>query len=290
MTKALVSILFALLCYSTAVAQIREVSELNARVSDKSEVTWLGLAKRVFPDAENSALFAVAHRSIALRNLFDKCAPEEYSGEMELRFARAMTVKADGRDYLLVLWNVGPGGDGAPEFQWGETNVLALYENEGPMRLLDAAEVQQDRFASFWDEKPLVQINGGQSAFWIINHHFNSTENFRIYSLLSVADNKLQIVYDEIPGLTDNKWCENGYTETLDFSTSPPRRSADRLLSVRVKIMNWSSDPECEAGKGRRARVYTYLLKWEPKSRRYIAQIDPGRSIARVHKMLGIGG
>src|SRR3954471_5493118 len=115
MTKAIVSICLALLFCATAFTQVREISELSGKVKDRSELTWLDLAKRVFPDAEDAGLIATAHRSIRLRSLFDKCAPEDYSGEMELRFARAMTVKAEGRDYLLVLWNVGSGGDGAPE-------------------------------------------------------------------------------------------------------------------------------------------------------------------------------
>src|SRR5205823_354099 len=136
----------------------------------------LELIRLILPDAvEDDAGNTTARKTITLRDLFDNSAPGDYEGRIKLDSFLTLPTQNGARQDLFLLLKLTSEDD---LFTWGELNVLALVRRAPRPRLLDAAEIQADRFAELWSEHNTLAIGPRQEALVIANSHFNSSQGY----------------------------------------------------------------------------------------------------------------
>jgi hypothetical protein len=277
-------LLFAslLLLFAAAPANAQNsAGNLSAPVEPGARVTNLDLIRMVLPDVvEDEHDNIVAHKTTDLRNLLDKTdKPGSYEGEIKLdSFVNVPLSDGAHKDlcYLLSLSSL----NGDDLFTWGDDHVLALFRLEPRPRLLDAAEVQGDRFAEL---SSIIDIGPHKRALIIANSHFNSSEGFLQLAVISATQDKLTIIYS-YGGVEHTNACGYNFTMTPDITPSKQGRAAHYPLRLRVKLELMADDEGCEHRRRTRnlTRYYQAPLIWQPAKRRYV---ERGRGLAVVDKL-----
>jgi hypothetical protein len=253
--------------------KVTSAQDLGARVGG-TKTTYMDLVRQVFPDAELNAGGAAARKSVALRHLFGDYPLRTHEGEMSVYSMQSLSVRSTGRGLLVLLIGVTGQGESSGMFDWGEMSVLALFDlSRGRARLLDAADVQRDRFATLREERPLVRLSPRQDAFWLVNHHHNSSENFQQLALVSVDGDRLRTFYD-LPPLGDSRVCGMARTERLRDTTLPGAGGNFRKILLTIDSRGTVVREDCGDRVRRRGyrRVRRYVLAWDARRRRYVAQ------------------
>ena len=252
-------------------AQRQASNDLNAPVEPGAKATDLDLIRMVLPDAvENDEGAAVAHKTIDLRDLFDHDEPGAYEADIKLESFVKLSLR-DGvhKDWCYLL-NLNSAGDDSP-FTWGETHVLALFRLDPQPRLLDAAEVQADRFAELWSEHSVLEIGPQRDALIIANSHFNSSEGFLQLGVIAPEQDKLADIYD-YGGVEHSNACGYNFAMSPTFTTIKQGRATHYPLRLRVKVELMADDEACEHRRRRRnvTRYYQAPLVWQAKQHKYV--------------------
>ena len=254
-------------------AQQQASNDLDAPVAPTAKATNLDLIRMVLPDAvENDAGDAVAHKTIDLRDLFENSEPGAYEGDIKLEEFVKLKLHNGAHDDWFYLLNLNSTGENNP-FTWGELHVVALFRLEPRPYLLDAAEVQADRFAELWGERSTLEIGPHKEALIIANSHFNSSEGYLQLTVISAEQDKLTAVYDQAQIVRSNA-CGYNFELTHDITPSKQGRGTHYPLRLRVKLELMADDPSCEHRRRRRAvtRFYQAPLVWQPKQRQYVVR------------------
>jgi hypothetical protein len=272
--------LSALMLASASLAQAQVSSVQNYGDIVQGGVTYLDLIRRIFPDAEmNERRNATARTTIPLNHLSGDYAGQAFSGEMELSGVDSLWLRSGNRKQLLLM--IHAAGRGEQLFDWGEISVLALYQLEPSVKLLDAAEVQTDRITFFWskDEREMTfPISAQGNAVIIANHHFNSSQGYLNLTLVSTENNRLENIF-EFPILLNEKACGDTFDQTPTISVMKNAKSRAHFnLAVEVKVVKQPDDEGCEKRTG---GYYKSLLVWNASKRRYESM---GNALARLEK------
>jgi hypothetical protein len=268
----------------------REVSvdRFDAPVATNSRLTYLDLIRKVFPDvqAEGDQVGAQAGKTIALRHLFGDYRERIFEGEMNINSTSVLRIRNSGEEQLLLLLNVS--GADAALFQWGGMSVLALFSIERGVTLLDAVDVQADRFTFFAERQAVLGIHPRHDAVLLVNHHFNSGDSYLAYSLVSVVNNRLKDVFAEMPLLVGDNHCGTNFTETPHFKVLRDSRSGYRRLRLSIKLLKKADDANCERRTKGYTKYFNYTLVWQPSLKRYVAGESATKRLRRADKALGL--
>lgn len=275
------SLLALALCPSSP-AQVAQVEDLTERVRPGSKTTYLDLLLKVFPGLRApDGTMPGAGRSVPLSHLFGDYRGVVFEGLLPVHRVERLWIRSGGRRRLLLLAHVG-----APDV--GEARdlaVLALFALEPDARLLDAKDVQSDRFAGFWDAQPRVRLAPGDEAVVIANSHHNSSQNYLGLTLVAPDRDRLRILYD-LPTLLDLNDCDGRLTQTARLTPlrRPARTRPDILVQVRVR--KTAPDPACDPPRRARpyVRHYRARLVWNDAERKYAARGDALTRLSRFNE------
>jgi hypothetical protein len=249
-------------------AQVREITDLNQKVIAGRSVSYLQLIKKVFPKIEvpgSGIGIGSPQSTIPLRGIDGDYRDTSFDGEMDIQRCAEVQVARGGKRDTLLLINVTGRGD---EFPWGGISVLALFQLSPEPRLIDAVDVQADRFTGFWESTPVVKIAADADAVVIDNSHFNSSQGYRILSLIAPVKERLKVIYN-MPTLLNMNVCGGNFDETPTLSTAKTGRNGYRIINVGV-LFNKKPDPEgCEKQTRPYRKQYSTTLTWDARKQQY---------------------
>lgn len=255
----------AIVLFSFAVqGQIKPktIEDFQVVIKKGSPTTYSDLIDLVFPETGDDT-----RKSVPLNNIFGDYKDQIYEGKLEVSYAQAVWVSNNGVKQLLLLMDL---MNERELFTWGEMNVLALFDVRGKPKLVNAVDVQADRFAFFSEQQPILNINAKTDAFLIANHHFNAGEGFVNLTLLSMVNNHFKIILDDIPTLMNENHCGANYDEKAFLTLVPNPRSTYRNITVNLKHARHPDEPECERKRRGYTKNYWYRFTWNNKRAEYV--------------------
>ncbi len=195
-------------------------------------------------------------------------------------------IRNGDEEQVLLLLDVS--GEDSSLFQWGGMSVLALFSIERGVRLLDAVDVQADRFTFFAEKQTVLRIHPQQDAVLIVNHHFNSGDSYLAYSLLSVVNDHLKDVFAEMPLLVGDNHCGTNFTETPHFKVLRNRGSGYRQLRLSIRLQKEADKTDCERRTKGYTKYFNYSLVWQPSRQSYAADERATERLRKADKALGL--
>lgn len=268
--NSLICAILFLTGFSTAFAQITTVKNYKDSIGNNTEITYADLLKTIFPDvivSENSK--AVAQTSVPLNHLFGDYKAKVFEEEIKINEIKNLNAKLASKNQILLLVSVK--SENEDSISAGEMSVLALFETKPAVKLLDAADVQTDRFTEIWEKQTQISISSKEIAFVLVNSHNNSTQGYSSISLITVINDKLKSVFD-FPTLLSSNECGNAFTETPKISVlKTARKNAYFNVSVEVKFVKESGGVDCEKQTKGYTRYYRSVLVWNAAKREYNA-------------------
>lgn len=243
----------------------RRVEDLGAAVAEGAGVTYLELLREVFPGALGGEKFRPS-RAVRLRNLERPREVTARAGAIEILTVESLWFVHAGEHHLaLVVGARHESAGGGDEFK-----ALAVFAPQTPTPLVDAVEIDFDRFVGFWDESPLLPIRQGETAFWLRASHHNSSEGFHSYHLTELRAGRLRPALSRPFGFTDVKLCGSETSETLKVVRERGAFAGRRVFDLRVRTETKPTG-DCEGGRPaqRRVAVQTYRLRWDARRQVY---------------------
>jgi len=142
------------------------------------------------------------------RNLAQKAAPQPLPEQLAIPAFEAVALKAPGQDWVALLVDFGAQITGSDGYA-----VLALFDMQGAPRLLDAANVAEDKRTDF-DVPARIALGDGADILVVDSEHSISNKNYSMRTLFSIRGGKFSTV-DRVETYSD-KGC--GFTrEQLPF-------------------------------------------------------------------------
>jgi hypothetical protein len=270
--RTLVRLVFALplaLCLPASVhAQEVAVPRLGDPVPGVNGLTYLDLARQLVPDIARAGDSYVGHKIADLRHI----GGDEWAGEppetIEMTDVAVLPVRSDGKDRLLLLFDLGDPGDVV-----GDDAVLALFNVAGPPTLVDAAEVGYDVHNGF-DAPPRLSLGEGKDLVFTRSSHFNSNQAYVTTALILIRNDSLQLV-DSIFTFHDRA-CSYVRDEVLDVRAGDRDGRTYSDIVVTVTETTELADPVCEGDQppkpGTRTASATY--RWDDAASRFIPDSD----------------
>ena len=164
-------------------ASAETVDDFTASVPSVAGKTWIDLLRQVFPDiAVDPKNGAIVHGDIDLRSIEkDGAFTDECPDQLQLRSLEVAEATVSGKRRLIV--GVATDGDtcAAP---------VALFEASGEGKLLDAANVKQDKNYSFGHDFVRPLGADGQLVT-VTNFHTNAGEGYDTETLILATVDKL---------------------------------------------------------------------------------------------------
>ncbi|HEX8651540.1 MAG TPA: hypothetical protein VF708_11930 [Pyrinomonadaceae bacterium] len=265
----------ALVNASLSQAQVSSVTNYQDSIGAGSKTTYLDALRKIFPDVKMEEA-AVAHKTIPLSHLFGDYKGMVYEGEMKIDSIERLQTQGKNSGQLLVLVHA----SGSDQFNWGEISVLALFQLEPTLRLLDAGDVQADRSASFWEEMPHLRISPQGDAVIVASSHHNSSQSYLSLAMIATEGNKLSTVFD-FPTLLHGNDCGNTFSQTPGVSVLRAATGAHFNILFKVKMVKEPDDASCEKKTRGYTRYYQGLLVWNSSKRRYETR---GTGLARLSR------
>jgi hypothetical protein len=249
-------------------AQVAPVDNYREPLHSEASKTYFDLLKQIFPDAEMEAAggaAASAHQSVPLNHLYGDYRNRVYHAEMQISSVERLFLQSGGRRRLLLLVHAESAGE---QFTWGELAVLALFELEPAVRLLDAADIKADRFSGIREEQPLLHISSQADAVMITNYHHNSSQGYLSLTLVGTEGNRLRTIF-ELPTLLNLNYCGNKSTQTPTINVLRASRGGHFNISVKIRLVKEPDDESCEKITRGFTREFNSVLVWNPAKRRY---------------------
>lgn len=244
----------------------RFVETLSAHVAEDTSATYLDLLEEVFPGvgAAGGDRFVPA-RAVRLHNLERPREVTARAGAIEISTVQSLWLVHAGEHHLALVVNARHEGAGGGEF-----HVLAVFAPQTRPRLVDAAEIDFDRFNGFWEESPLLPVRRGETAFWLRASHHNSSEGFHAYYLTELSNGRLRLALREPFAFVDVKLCGSETSETLKVVRERGAFAGRRVFDLNVRTETRpTGDCEGERPVKRRVLVRSYRLRWDARRQTY---------------------
>ena len=275
---------FALINASLSQAQVTSVADYRNPVHAGAKTTYLDLLKEIFPDVEMDSAAgheATAHTSVKLNHMFGDYRDKVYRGEMKISSIESPGDQSRNKNRILLLVHVE--SDDGELFNWGGMSVLALFQLTPAVKLLDAADVQADRFTGFWEERPLLPISSMEDASIIANSHHNSSQGYLLLALVAPEENRLRTIF-ELPTLLNSNVCGNSFSQTPSISTLRGAKVTRYNISIKIKLVKEADDESCEKKTRGFTKYYKTLLVWNPYKRRYESRGNTLEQLSRFNE------
>jgi hypothetical protein len=270
-------VFFASLCD----AQITTITDYRTTVRPGTKITYADLLRRLFPDLSVSAdgQSATARTTIALNQLFGDYRDQTYEGAMRIESIDSPGIQEASSRQVLLLVHVST--DDGDLFTWGGISVMALFQLEPAVKLLDAADVQADRFTSIWSLKPLLLIAPGKHAVIVGSSHFNSNQGYLNLSFVTAEKNRLRTIF-ELPTMLNLRGCGYRIDEIPYITALKDASGSNFKLSLEVRLIKKATaDEGCEHKTKGYTKYYRSLLSWNASKHRYQSS---GRALNQLSK------
>jgi hypothetical protein len=254
----------------------RYVENLNAAVAGDAGATYAELLRELFPGSPDAGEFAALARPLRLRNLERPREAAERKGRLKVSSVQALWFVHEGEHLLALLVNALHKPDD-PDAVSEEFNVLAAFAPQSRPRLIDAAEIDFDRFVGFWEDAPLLPARQGETAFWVRAAHHNSSEGFHSYYLAELRAGRLRLALSQPFSFTDVKLCGSETSERLRVVRERGQHAGRRVFDLAVR-RETKPTPDCEGDRpiARRVATRTYRLRWDARRNLYVpARLRP---------------
>jgi hypothetical protein len=253
-------------------------------VRSGSAITYLDLLRRLFPDAAYDTPTAEvrARKSVKIRNIVEGQEPTELDSDITISSVAPTWTKSSGRPVLLLVIGVAAAdaNEGTP--YEGDTTILAAFDVETEARLVDALEVQTDRFASLWEKQPLLPLSNEHDAVVVHNTHSNAGESYDTYTVLFLERGTFTVISDLT--LFDSQACGATYTETPAYRAVPRPGRAYPDVTLRVTLKKAADGPECDRRTAGFTRTYDATYTWDASKRRYVGDVRGLAALERFNR------
>ena len=149
----------------------------------------------------------------------------------------------------------------------GEADVLAVFQLEPSVKLLDVMDVKTDRFTGFLEDRPLFRLDSRSDAFIIYSTHWNAGESYLSVEMLFVDAGRFKSITSLF--IYETKGCGVNFTEKPDFrAVADPGRKYPKVL-VRVRLRKEADEEGCEHLSRGFTRYYRGFYRWNASKGEY---------------------
>src|SRR5262249_60069466 len=153
-------------------------------------------------------------------------------------------IKSEGRRLLTLLVNLKAEGANEGTPYEGEAVVLAVFRLGPSVKLLDAMDVQTDRFTYLWEKREIFHLNSHSDAFIVYSTHWNAGESYVDLEMLFVDGGRFKTIASQF--LYDTKLCGATFTETPYFRVVADSANKYPKVLVKVKVRKERDDDACD--------------------------------------------
>jgi hypothetical protein len=265
----------ALLCFTGA--SRADALDPGDRVPDHPTITYFDLVRQVVTDLDNPSRKdePTAHSILPYRHIEGDKARTDPAGAVAIQLLTARPIHAGGKSRLALMIDLGPSDGAVAEF-----TLLALFDLSEHPRLLDVVEVGTDRLTGFTDKPVLPLAQGAERKSDLIvidSDHFNSNEDFVGTELLSVRNDRFELVGTLFT--FDAKLCASIRQQLPAVATRPDlfRRYRQIRVAVHETVTLQSDRTGCSGEKVPRpfTRTYHATYRWNAHREKFeIASSD----------------
>jgi hypothetical protein len=244
--------------------------DLKSPVQQGLKTTYFDLFRKLFPDLRTDSTHddaAIAHGSVPIRKIDDDQESIVLESAIEIKSFDSRWIRSEGRRLLLLSADLSAddANEGTP--YEGEATVLAVFDLEQKIELLDVMDIKTDRFTAFWEDHPLVHLNSQNDAFVIYSTHSNAGENYNDLALMFVDDGRFKIISSFF--LFNTQGCGATFTEAPYFRALPALGSKYPKILVTVRLKKEADTGECDRRTPGYARYYRAIYYWQQAKARY---------------------
>jgi hypothetical protein len=248
---------------------------LEETLPGHADVTYLELLRQLAPDLALAADgTADGHLAKALRYASGGEPSAEAGEPVVIDRVTALPVRAEGKDRLLLMVDLGDGGDRAESFA-----MLALVDNGPSPKIADAADVSSDLFTSFFDP-PLLALSPDDQAVLISNRHSNSNQSYDSTLMLFVRDGRITAIGDVFA--FGDWWCGFRHLQTPSFEIVPEPGQPYASIRASVRDAGIFDGDACEGEERPEPfeRTVSATWRWDAEEERFIADSDALEKLA----------
>ena len=235
------------------------VDDFTAAVPGIPGKSWVDLLRQLFPDITiGPKNEAVVHGDISLRSIEEDGAfTDECPEALKLRSFEFSQTRISGKSRLIV--GIATDGDAC-------VASLALFEGSGDGKLLDAANVKQDKNYSFGHDFARSLGPDGQLVV-VTNFHTNAGEGYDTETLILATADKLSSIGSVFAkGEID---CRRSIAQETTISLAPDYGPFARITGyVKTSIRRVASDCQTPQGK-EMITIDRFDWRWSTARRAY---------------------
>jgi hypothetical protein len=244
--------------------------DLKSPVQQGSKTTYFDLFRKVFPDLRTDSTHddaAIAHGSVPIRKIDDDQESIVLESAIEIKSFDSRWIRSEGIRLLLLSADLSAddANEGTP--YEGEATVLAVFDLEQKIELLDVMDIKTDRFTAFWEDHPLVHLNSQNDAFAIYSTHSNAGESYNDLALMFVDDRRFKIISSFF--LFNTQGCGATFSESPYFRALPAVGRKYPKLLVTVRLKKEADTDECDRRTRGYTRYYRAIYYWQQAKARY---------------------
>ncbi|MBX7169528.1 MAG: hypothetical protein K1X72_01150 [Pyrinomonadaceae bacterium] len=294
-------------CFSITAQDSEWNADFNHKVSKSTNVTYLDLVKKIFPEAklekqsENESAKLMSFKSIPIRDLFNKQSAKLIENQTVELKERLLTKNGNEK----LLWVIFYLNEFKEPNYYIDRNLLAVYRiNKDQAEMLDAAEIYEGYTVGFgnngWEEfstqEKLEVLPGYESV--IIHSVAGTALGEEEYSVIGLDEKGFQIILSPFY-LEHNVQCGGGYLENIKFTFL--KNPGLKYKSLKVTVTTYSSFEDEEEEKSKKPtkpdflKNFNYQFVWKQSENQYVASgnhsiIDKSRrAFYRKIKSCGVG-
>jgi hypothetical protein len=263
-----VVLMAALALVSAAHAQNAASVDPDDTVPGAQDVTYMDFVRQIVPDMEATENGYQGHKTIGLRHIGGDDMASDAPDPIGVSTISALPVQSDGKDRLLLLFDLGQSDDSTQSF-----TVLALFTTGDSPKLLDAADVGYDRFTGF-GEPATLSLGEGKNLVITQSSHFNSSQNYEATPMILVRNDRLQLV-DTVWTL-DDRSCSFERQEVPEFHAADrdARTYSDIVATVTETTTLSNSDCGDEQPPKPGKRTFTVTYRWDEAASKFVPGSD----------------
>jgi hypothetical protein len=263
--------------------RVEEVKDYNQRVSGNAKTTYSELIRKIFPEAKIEAGGFQAGDSIPMRSLEPRIQTRKFERGKLIGKVFRMRFLSENKNHLalfLKLRNESPVRSLNNSFF-----ILAAFRLEGEAELIEAVDAQfifQHQNVNLWAETPLLPVRRGDDGIWLVASRAGSSgDGIQDFRLLTLQNEKFEIVLDELPTLKGNSAC--GFQNKQSLGVFPKKDNAANYrnfsLSVdeklRTNTIKCPVKPPADYDK-----TFAYRAVWDETRKRYKVTFLSAEAIA----------
>jgi hypothetical protein len=181
---------------------------------------------------------------------------------------------------LWLLSDLGGGGT------LGTYALLSVFTDEAQPKLIDAAEVDTDRFTNLTGDP--LRISKTDEAMLVDSNHFNSQQTYSGQDLVFVRDGKLEVAASFL--IFGVHACHVYQEEVLKLTSKPAAKGYWPVTAVITRSLgtNSESDERCvdETPAGLTDKAFRATFKWNDAKGKYATRSKELDELAEADRNL----